>query len=134
MLKKLGVGKLGTISSFPTRAQSNESGYAVAEMAMVLPALVMVMFLGLWIVNLGICEFTLQTQVSQVARTLARGEKAQLEIDKAASNGAVLTVSNDSAFVSVMGTRALRVPLPNLDKELILHASATARNEGFADE
>jgi predicted membrane-bound mannosyltransferase len=101
---------------------------------MVLPALVMVAFLGLWIVNLGISEFTLQTQVSQIARSLARGEKAQPEIDKAKSSGVTLEISNDSDYVSVTGSRGIRIPLPNMDKELMLHASSTARDESLISE
>lgn len=129
VLKNVKAGTLGNASSVPAQARANESGYAVAELAMVLPALVMVAFLGLWIVNLGITELTMQTQVSQIARSLARGEKAQPEIDRATASGAALEITSDGSYMSVTVTRGIRVPLPNLDKQFVLHASSTARNE-----
>ena len=134
VLKNLKAGTFGNVSSVPAQARTSESGYAVAELAIVLPALVMVVFLGLWIVNLGIREFAIQTQVSQIARSLARGEKAQLEIDKAIASGVVVDVNRDNTYVTVIGTRGIRVPLPNMDKELVLHASSTARDESLVSE
>ncbi len=134
MVKKFSVGKRGGKLRFPSLHSSADSGYAVAEFAMVFPALVMVLFFGFWIVQVGLNEYSLQTEVTQIARAIARGDNSAPQIAEAAIHGVTFDITTQNNVTSVVGKRSIHCPAPLRGQSFELKAVAAAQNEGATSD
>lgn len=118
-----------------TRAGSAEEGAATAELAVALPALVLVLAVALAAVDLGVAGVRCVDAARAAARQLARGEPAATAVDEAlrvAPPGSRVTTSISGGRVVVEVTG----PLPQLLRPLgglsPPRATATARLEDLS--
>ncbi|MEV4251861.1 TadE family type IV pilus minor pilin [Spirillospora sp. NPDC049652] len=109
-----------------------DHGMATAEIAVALPALVLVTVLALWAVAVASTHLTCVDAARAGARAAARGESldaVQALVARSAPRGAVVAVRRDAAGVQVTVSTTVRPPaltgLPALD----VRAHAEAETE-----
>ena len=114
-----------------TRARRREAGTATAELAVALPALVLVLAVSLAALDLGVSQVRCVDAARTAARLVARGgpeAEALAEARRAGPPGAVITVGTSGSRVSV----EVVGPVPTLLGPLGLgapRATAVARLE-----
>lgn len=116
-------------------ARHRERGMATVEMAVVLPALVLMLAAGLWLVAAAVGQLRCVDAAREGARTLARGDPPILAVARAeavAPAGGRVRVARESGWVRVTVTATVhpfsgwvgRLPA------LRLTATASAAEEG----
>lgn len=105
----------------------NDDGYAVAEFAITLPALISVFAICLWSIGFGITKFQLESYTHSVARTLARGEQVSETAKENAPEKLQVNVSQNNGRIQV--TTSVLKTLPILKKEIKLTSYAEAMSE-----
>lgn len=120
-----------------TQVRRGEVGAATAELAVALPALVLVLAVALAAVDLGVAGVRCVDAARAGARQLARGEPAASAVDEAlrlAPPGASVTTSSSGGRVAVEVTGRLPVLLRPLGGLSPPRATATARLEDAPEE
>lgn len=93
---------------------ARDRGAATAELAVVLPALVLLAVAGLWTVLVGAAQLRAVDAAGVGARALARGEPAQQVrrvVSQVAPAGARVRLGRDGRFVVVEVRAAVALPL-----------------------
>ncbi len=96
-------------------SRDRERGTATAELAVVLPALVLVTLAGVWVVLVGAAQLRCVDAAGVGARAVARGETvAEVErvVARAAPEGAVLRIGRDTGLVVVEVRATVPLPVP----------------------
>lgn len=94
-----------------TRRRGDERGSVTAEFAASLPAVVLVLAVCLGALQVGAVQIRLQDAAADAARTIARGDAAELAASRAegAVPGATLTTSDEGDAVCATITRTIPV-------------------------
>jgi Flp pilus assembly protein TadG len=109
----------------PARARES-SGYVTAETALALPALVLVLALALWAVQVVSGQLRCVDAAREAARSLARGDSmgsARLTAERAAPTGAVVAMTFAPGAVTVTVSADIRGAVPRMPG---FHVAATA--------
>ena len=96
------------------RRLGDDRGSVVAEFAVALPALIVVLIVGVGVLAAGARQVRLQDAVADAARLAARGEPAGRvgAVVASVAPGAVASVEPRGDLVCVTGTVAATLPLP----------------------
>jgi hypothetical protein len=109
-------------------------GYAIAEFAIVLPALIATAAIGMWSINLCVQQVEMQGAVSTISRTAARGDDVRELILAAGSRGISVAVTQQDSLVTVKATQQIGIPFPAFHDVLRLTSIMTSSLEGTNDE
>jgi len=111
----------------PLRSFALDRGFATAEFAMVLPAVVLVGAMILWALSLFITQLQLQSASYSIARQIARGETnvANLQNQLPSDFKVQRVISNNSVTVKI----AVRKSLLNQQVPWAIQLSAIAVSE-----
>jgi hypothetical protein len=104
-------------------------GYAVAEFAVTLPALISICASCVWIIGLGITKFQLENIVSTAARVVARGEQLDEKFIELAPTGTSIEVFTNSDRIRVEAK--LIKPIPFTTRHLELHSAVESILEAY---
>lgn len=107
----------------------NDDGYAVAEFAVVIPALLSVLGLSLWLIAISLTKIELQNYANNAARLIARGETSSAEFLAGAPSGMELNVTENENQIRVL-TQVMQT-LPIFNKQIQLTSEATALSEVY---
>lgn len=110
----------------------NSSGYAVAEFAVVLPALIFITFLGMWCINVGMHQLHIQSISAAVARTASRGDSINAQVDAARSEGIHLNMQRDATTITVSAAQEVEISFPGLHTGIQLTAFSSELIESDA--
>ncbi|NHA68292.1 TadE family type IV pilus minor pilin [Phycicoccus flavus] len=116
-----------------TPRRGRETGMATAELAVAVPALVVVLALGLAAVRLGIDRVRVVDAAHLAARVVARGEPgsaARAAASAAAPTGSEVSVSVGGGTVRVVVTAPAPPVLGAIGLGAVARGEATARLEG----
>lgn len=108
----------------------NSGGYAVAEFAIVLPALTFVTFLGIFSINVCIHQLEIQSVSAVIARTASRGDMIDTQTSKANRRGIRLSITRDTATVTVIASQEIPFPFPGVHTGIQLKATSAELIEG----
>ncbi|MFT4234706.1 MAG: TadE family type IV pilus minor pilin [Microbacterium sp.] len=81
------------------RRRADDRGAVAAELAVALPAVVLIVLLGIGALSAGAAQVRLQDAAADAARLLARGEDTGRAAGVVAAVGGVLAVSNSDDLV-----------------------------------
>ena len=109
-------------------------GYAIAEFAIVLPALIAAAAVGMWSVNLCVKQVEMQGAVSTISRTAARGDDVRELVLAAGSRDIIMTVTQQDSLVTVKATQQIGIPFPGFHDDFRLTSVMTSALEDTNDE
>ncbi len=127
MLRKLDLRGCRSLLD-PRKSQ----GYAIAELAVVLPAIVMVAFIGLWGMSVGATNIKLRDMTMTIARSAARGDAVSDQIDSAHKQGIDIHMTTDSELVHVDAMKTVSLRIPIFNRAIDVSASSTALLESLS--
>lgn len=99
-------------------------GYAIAEFAVILPMLVVIMLFGVWLISIATMNLRLHSGAVSAVRTLSLGKNLSEDFLRSLPKGTSVETAQDSTSVTVrlstaMANEKLWVPIG-------IHLSATA--------
>ncbi|MFF0909653.1 hypothetical protein ACFWZW_03055 [Microbacterium enclense] len=92
----------------------DERGAAAAEFAVAVPAVLVVLALGIGVLSAGATAVRLQHATADAARLLGRGDDASRAIDVVARAGAAAQIARTDGMVCVSAAVAVPFGLPDL--------------------
>lgn len=110
----------------------NSSGYAVAEFAVVLPALIFITFIGMWCINVGIHQLHIQSISAAVARTASRGDSINAQVSAARSEGIHIEMVRDATTITVSAAQEVEISFPGMHTGIHLSSSSSELIESDA--
>lgn len=114
---------------FPRERRGRDAGSVTAEMAVLLPTLVLVAAALAWLVGLGVAQVQCVDAARDAARALARDEPADVAVElatRSAPDGARVRLQEDDGIVEVEVTYRASPPGGLLDHMAALDVRATA--------
>ena len=100
------------------RATKSDNGYAVAEFAITVPALVAISSICFWVVGVSVNKFQIDNYANQAARTIARGETLSDEFLASGPKGMAITLNENENKIRVDVQLIKTIPLLNRTIEL----------------
>lgn len=94
------------------RSPLGERGAVAAEFAVALPAIVLVVLLGVGMLGAGARQVRLQDATADAARLSARGESADRAVAVVADAGGTASIETRGDLVCVTATAPVPLPLP----------------------
>jgi len=113
---------------FLRKLKTCSRGFAVAEFAVVLPAVIFLVSIFMWILSLCITQIQLVTAAGQIVRTVSRGGDARV-IENSLPKGTTVRVSKDSEVFNVLVSNNQRLPFRIFSWSIKLHAESHALAE-----
>nr|WP_281275841.1 TadE family type IV pilus minor pilin [Thermomonospora umbrina] len=112
--------------------QSHDAGFATVEIAVALPALLLVTVAALWGVALGDAQMSIVDAARTGARAAARGEPlsaVRTVVARASPDGSTVEVRRTKEITEVAVTVRVRAPVSTGLPPVVLRAKATATTE-----
>lgn len=104
--------------------RSKDDGYAVAELAITLPALMSVFAICLWSLGIGLTKLQIESYTISVARTLARGEAISEVAKSNAPRGMQIQINELNNRINVKTSVQKQIPVLNKTFEVTGYAEA----------
>ncbi len=104
-------------------------GYAIAEFAITIPALISVCALCFWVIGLSVSKLQLENLVSNAARIAARGEPLDPKLFESAPLGTSLEVITNADQIRVEAILIKEVPF--LKNQIELKSAAESISEFY---
>ena len=101
-------------------------GYAVAEFAVTIPALIGVLSTCIWAIGITINKYELENFSSNAARILARGESLPSSFIDSAPKGMTFSIMDSGSSIQVETKLIREIPLLNRQVELIGQAESVS--------
>ncbi len=99
------------------------------ELALAIPALIIVSIMCAWFISLAILGVQLNSLSASYARVLARGDQIAPAMQAQLPPATDVKISHEGAFVDVKLTTGRRFPFPHLNKTLHVKGESVARME-----
>ena len=123
--------KTTRLQVFLRKLKTCSRGFAVAEFAVVLPAVICLVSIFIWILSLCITQIQLVTAAGQIARTVSRGGDA-VAIEKSLPIGTTVSVLKDTEVINVLVSNKRKFPFRIFTWSIKLHANSHALVETYA--
>ncbi|WP_119731731.1 TadE family type IV pilus minor pilin [Thermomonospora amylolytica] len=110
----------------------DEAGFATAEVAVALPAVVLVTLAAMWGVSIASAQLSCTDAARAGARAAARGESLAVvhsRVTAAAPKGSTVQVHRDGESTRVEVTATVHAPVPTGLPPAVLHARALSATE-----
>lgn len=113
---------------FPSKYRSSD-GYAVAEFAVTLPALLSVVGICFWTIGLAVTKFEQENLTSNAARILARGQDLPEDYFNRESANITWQVSESNGRINI--STQIYKTIPILNKQIELSSFAESLSEVY---
>ena len=126
-IKSHDVRRFHSTRSLRTKHPSTDEGYAIAEFAVVLPALMMVGLGLLSVLGLGATQISLNARCAEVTRIVARGDDIPDSIARDTSTS--IDIDRHDGFLDVTLIKKKSFSILGLHQDVVVRAQATALDE-----
>ena len=126
-IKQLGARRFHVTRSLRALHIKQDNGYAIAEFAVVLPALLMVGLGLVSVLGIGATQISLNSRCAEVTRIIARGD--QIPDSIARDTSTLIHVERHDGLLDVTLSEKKSFSLLGLHQDLVLTAQASALDE-----
>ncbi len=111
---------------------TDSAGYAVAEFAITLPALLSIFGLGIWFFGVAATQIEIENISNNIARAIARGESISNFEQQLSIRGISFTIDESENWIKV-STQTVR-QIPVINRSIQLSANSVSLSETYAIE